>query len=109
MSYDEFGVPEVTAETSQPFSFTGYQHDSISGLHYAQARQYAPAFGRFTSEDQIKGIVGIPQSFNQYAYCWNQPIDFVDLDGLFLQRAWDAARDWYNDLPDWGHRSGRWF
>jgi RHS repeat-associated protein len=100
MSYDEFGVPEVTAETSQPFSFTGYQHDSISGLHYAQARQYAPTFGRFTSEDQIKGIVGIPQSFNQYAYCWNQPIDFVDLDGLILRRAIDRVRVVSNTIID---------
>jgi len=37
LSYDEFGVPEIITNTTQtqPFGFTGYQHDNISGLYYA--------------------------------------------------------------------------
>lgn len=68
----------------------------MSGLYYAQARYYAPQAARFTSEDLIKGSTSLPQSFNQYAYCWNQPINYVDLDGLWPQWIRDAG-NWVSD------------
>ena len=34
------------------------------------------------SEDLVKGSVYAPITLNQYAYCWNQPLDLIDLDGL---------------------------
>jgi len=43
---------------------------------------YNQAVGRFASEDILKGDVHSPLSLNNYTYCWNQPLDFVDLDGL---------------------------
>ena len=30
----------------------------------------------------VKGFTHAPYTLNPYTYCWNQPIDFVDLDGL---------------------------
>jgi len=36
------------------------------------------------SEDSIKGIQTHPFTLNQYSYCWNQPLNLVDLDGLKL-------------------------
>ena len=55
LAYDEFGVALVqagqTQRFNQPFGFTGYQSDNISGLYYAQARFYDPATSRMISED----------------------------------------------------------
>jgi len=80
LSYDEFGVPDISTSTTQiqPFGFTGYQPDDISGLDYAQARFYTPALGRFTAEDPIK------DQQNWYGYCCGNPIAYVDPTGLFF-------------------------
>jgi RHS repeat-associated protein len=77
LAYDEFGVPEVTVGSiQQPFGFTGYQMDDVSGLQYAQARYYSPVLGRFTAEDRVR------DGRNWYVYCYNNPLIFVDLNGL---------------------------
>ena len=49
LAFDEFGVPAVQAgqNLNQPFGFTGYMSDSVSGMYYAQARFYAANLGRF--------------------------------------------------------------
>ena len=65
----------------QPFAFTGYQEDEISGLKFAQARFYNAENGRFISEDQIRGYIDLPETQNVYSYCWNDPIHYVDLNG----------------------------
>ena len=87
--YDEFGQETTNINYSrinsqgimQPFTYTGYQRDSIANTYYAQARDYIPSVGRFNGEDVIKGNIIRPLTMNQYAYCLNQPIDFIDLDG----------------------------
>ncbi|MCP1103070.1 RHS repeat-associated protein [Aequitasia blattaphilus] len=81
--YDEFGNQMMNQESSipQPFTYTGYQMDSIAGTYYAQAREYQPQVGRFISEDVIKGNGINPVTMNQYTYCWNRPMDLVDRDG----------------------------
>jgi len=91
LAYDEFGIPEVSpgllqqskisastnvASFSNPFGFTGYQTDDISGMYYAQARYYAPTMGRFMAEDPIKDRT------NWYGYCDANPLAFVDPSGL---------------------------
>ncbi|WP_416386582.1 RHS repeat-associated core domain-containing protein [Aequitasia blattaphilus] len=43
----------------QPFTYTGYQKDSIAGTYYAQVREYLPQVGRFISEDIVKGFKNI--------------------------------------------------
>ena len=65
----------------QPFAFTGYQEDEVSGLKFAQARYYKAETGRFQSEDKIKGFIDGPFTLNHYGYCWNNPILLFDLDG----------------------------
>ncbi|HKP37905.1 MAG TPA: RHS repeat-associated core domain-containing protein, partial [Pyrinomonadaceae bacterium] len=64
--------------------FTGYEHDSESGLDYAQARYYTSMQGRFTGVDPLMGSgkPELPQSWNRYAYCINNPLVLVDPDGL---------------------------
>jgi len=83
--YDEFGQDLYKREGShlQPLGYTGYQKDSISNTYYAQAREYRPEVGRFTSEDIIRGFIIQPITLNHYVYCYNNPKKYVDNDGEF--------------------------
>jgi RHS repeat-associated protein len=50
--YDVFGaVRSSTGSTANPFTFTGEQTDSNTGLEYLRARYYDSATGRFLSLD----------------------------------------------------------
>ena len=80
-NFDEFGNQQQRSFRNQPFSYTGYQVDSISDTLYAQAREYSSTNGRFLSEDMIKGFTNEPHTLNSYTYCWNRPTRFIDLDG----------------------------
>ena len=77
LAYDEFGVPVVGAgNIHQPFGFTCYQMDEVSGLYYAQNRYYEPKLGVFAAEDPIGS------GTNWYNYCEGNPIAFIDPLGL---------------------------
>lgn len=82
--YDEFGQDLYgTQGQKQPFGYTGYQRDSIAGTYFAQAREYLADVGRFTASDKYGWKTAYPKTMNRYHYCWNSPLKFVDLDGLF--------------------------
>lgn len=67
----------------QPFGYTGYQRDSVSGTYYAQAREYLAENGRFAGQDLIVGFIEYPETLNRYGYCWDNPFKYVDYDGEF--------------------------
>ena len=112
--YDEFGADLYDPEKKpgagrqysrqgehQPFGFTGYRYDDISGTYFAQAREYQPGVGRFTAEDILRGRNNIPKTLNRYGYCWNNPLIFFDLNGRSPKKAkkgTDDDDDWLN-LP----------
>ena len=92
--YDEFGVDLYDPEAEQyggkrysrqgerqPFGYTGYRRDDISGTYFAQAREYQPEAGRFVAEDVVRGRNTIPKTLNRYGYCWGNPVQYVDLNG----------------------------
>ncbi len=85
-TYDEFGQELCNNVNGlgnrQPFGFTGYQKDEISGTYFAQAREYIPENGRFSGKDIIKGIAPVPMTLNEYGYCWGNPYKYIDLNGL---------------------------
>ena len=90
--YDEFGRDLYENQGMvQPFGYTGYQADRITGTYYAQAREYRAELGRFAAVDTIKGFVVAPNTLNEYGYCWNNPMILVDLDG-----AWPSWEDFEN-------------
>jgi len=65
--------------------FTGYQKDEESGLDFAEARMYENRLGRFTAVDPLlaSGKSANPQTFNRYVYVLNNPLLFIDQNGLF--------------------------
>ena len=73
----------VFSDGAQPFGFTGYMSDEISGLYYAQARYYEPNLGRFGAEDIIR------DGLNWYGYCNGNPLRFIDPSGLTTFTDWD--------------------
>ena len=77
----------------QPFGYTGYRYDEMSGSYFAQGREYDPKAGRFLAQDVIGGSIGIPKTLNRYVYCWGNPLILVDLDGRFpsVSEAGDAG------------------
>ena len=94
--YDEFGSPvredcENADLMKQPFRYTGYQMDETTGLYYAHERSYDAAQGRFTGEDVLRGNMREPYTQNHYVYCWNRPLQYVDLDGREPKAASEAG------------------
>lgn len=94
-------------EISQPFGFTGYMFDPIANTSFAQAREYKPEIGRFTSTDphwhlgnMIYGDMNhepweihnggpdqfaIRQSGNLYDYTLGNPVNYIDPDGRCIR------------------------
>jgi RHS repeat-associated protein len=78
-SYEPFGEhTEAGIATGNVNRFTGRPADG-TGLFFHRARYYAPAHGRFISEDPM----GVDAGPNLYAYVDNSPTNFTDTDGLY--------------------------
>jgi RHS repeat-associated protein len=83
-----------------PFGFTGYQADEISGLYFAQARWYGPGNARFVSEDFVRDGV------NFYLHCYNNPLRFVDRNGLWGEDIHFGADNNLNGTVKWAKDIG---
>lgn len=84
-NYSSFGEPTVSEGTSvTDFQYTGEQWDPDAKLFYLRARYYDPQIGRFLSTDLIQGSMLNPQTFNQYVYVNNDPINKSDPFGLYI-------------------------
>ena len=82
------------------------ERDDASGLDHTWFRKNENRGGRWTSPDPYNGSIslGDPQSFNRYSYVANQPTNFIDPSGLFIQRRCRAEFKW---IPD-NEGSGDW-
>lgn len=63
--------------------YRGYYYDAESGFYYLSSRYYDPEVGRFLNADTTD-VLGVQDDFsnmNLYAYCNNNPINMIDLDG----------------------------
>jgi len=65
------------------YQFTGQRRESGLGLYDYNARYYDPYLNRFIQADSIVPSPGNPQSLNRYAYCYNNPLKHIDVDGHF--------------------------
>ena len=68
-----------TGAQYNPFRYRGYHYDSDLGLYYLNSRYYDPNTGRFINADgQLNNTI---LGYNQYTYCENNPIMYVDYTG----------------------------
>ena len=63
-----------TSAYGNRFLFQGREYDYTTQLYHFRARWYDPETGRWLSNDPI----GISGGLNLYAFCGNDPVNFVD-------------------------------
>ena len=94
-NYDAFGklisTTDNSGNTLPSYSFAyqisvryrGYYYDSETGLYYLQSRYYDPETGRFLNADDVDylGATGTQLSYNAFAYCENDPVNYEDKTG----------------------------
>ncbi len=96
-SYDEFG--QTTVDGNYTFSneicYTGGIYDWSTGQYYLNARYYDPETGRFLSEDTYRGDVNEPNTLHLYAYCANNPVNYVDPSGHVFYGFWSETQHYF--------------
>ena len=79
-SYDAYGtIVDQTGTVDQPYTYTGREFDSESGLMYYRARYYDPNTGRFLQKDPI-GFNG--GDLTLYGYARQNGTNRIDPFGL---------------------------
>ncbi|MFZ3080711.1 MAG: RHS repeat-associated core domain-containing protein [Bellilinea sp.] len=82
-AYTAFGERYAqTGTTANTYLYTGQKFDSLTGLYSLRARYYDPAVGRFLSQDTANLALMAPGEIDRYVYTANNPINFVDPQGL---------------------------
>ena len=85
--YDAFGSIRTQAGSSDnTHKFTGKEYDDDVKLYYYGARYYDAYIGRFISRDPAG------DGINWYVYCRNNPLGYVDPDGLATYNRYEAVR-----------------
>ena len=77
-----------TSAYGNRFLFQGREYDYTTQLYHFRARWYDPETGRWLSNDPI----GISGGLNLYAFCSNDPVNFVDPIGLATTRIYVIGR-----------------
>ncbi len=86
--FDENGNTILKTKIGNRILFQGREYDWDTGFYYLRARWYDPDTCRWLSKDPI----GINGGLNQYVFCGNNPVMFVDPLGLCEDDGW---------MPDW--------
>ena len=97
-TYGDFGETEELQDVvfDSQTCYTGGIYDESTGLYYLNARYYDPSKGRFISEDTYRGETDVPDTWHLYAYCANDPMNYVDPSGhkYSKYKAVKYARKW---------------
>ncbi|MGN1316456.1 MAG: RHS repeat domain-containing protein [Acutalibacteraceae bacterium] len=73
----------ATLSNVNPFTYRGYCYDYDIGMYYLQSRYYDPEICRFINADSTDylGATGTLLSYNLFAYCENDGVNYVDVKG----------------------------
>ena len=99
LSYDPFGSRrksdwsmDITASSLSTITnaqasrgsrgFTGHEHLDRTGLIHMNGRIFDPRLGRFLQPDPIVQSPSFSQSYNRYAYVFNDPLSLTDPSGF---------------------------
>jgi RHS repeat-associated protein len=94
--YGETRIDEKAGTYENDYKFAGYIRDEDSGLDYVGARYYNSGIGKWISQDPLFNIIGSgdinkdyeneylsdPQKINSYSYVNNNPLYYIDPNGL---------------------------
>jgi RHS repeat-associated protein len=106
LSYYPYGEQRTgSTTTNDREKFATYLRDENTRLDYAQNRYYSSTWGRFTTADPytMSGGLGNPQGWNRYAYVENDPVNWMDPNGL--RRRTSAVTIIYHDDGEGGGSS----
>ena len=108
-TYDAWGNFTVTTNSSvslerlivstyNPFRYRGYYYDTDTSLYYLESRYYNAQWGRFLNGDSAlySNLLG----FNQFIYCYNNPINYIDYYGENTEKVAWATSMWWLILVD---------
>lgn len=88
--YDPYGrVTKLSGDLEADFGFTGFHRHQASGLSLTLYRAYDAEAGRWLSRDPIQELGGL----NIYAYVENNPVNAVDLLGMWSTPIHNAIAD----------------
>ncbi len=82
-----FTVPDMPGGQLPAQQFTGQERDPEASADYFGARFYTPRTGRFSQVDPVYAGLFDPQQWNRYGYARNNPLTFIDPDGLTARAA----------------------
>ncbi|MEZ5003939.1 MAG: RHS repeat-associated core domain-containing protein [Chitinophagales bacterium] len=97
--YSPFGKVISESPTNQPFTFLGMYgiQQDVANNYYIRARYYDGNLGAFTSKDVWPMNFRETKSTNRYIYGTNDPINNIDVNGL-----WPKANKSYEPSAIWG-------
>lgn len=95
-AYDSWGnILEQSGTAENPYTFTGREFDSETGLYYYRTRYYDPQAGRFIQRDPA-GFAG--GDINLFAYVGSDPVTYIDPRGLLRADPNDRVRRSQNTI-----------
>jgi RHS repeat-associated protein len=78
-AYDAYGtILESPGTVEQPYTYTGRELDSETGLYHYRARSYESRLGLFLQKDPI----GVEEGRHLYLYVRGNPVNRIDPQGL---------------------------
>jgi len=85
-SYTDYGETQKNIDSKfyNEICYTGGIYDENTGLYYLNARYYDSNDGEFLSQDTYRGTGTDKDTWNLYAYCAGNPINYVDPSGHWV-------------------------